>query len=82
MRQLPRQARTRPVCTLTNEFCVRLQLREELDNAAKLNRARRDLAFGAAQADINQKYDELEAELRKSREELEVRPHAALWTRC
>ena len=61
------------MCHARQMVRTRMQLREELDNASKLNKARRDLAFGAAQADINQKYDELEAELRKSREELEVR---------
>jgi ribosomal protein L29 len=51
-------------------------MREELDNQAKLNEARRNLAFGNAQADINRQCDELEAELRESRDQLEVRIHS------
>lgn len=61
-----------PSYAVTSPCTRALQIREELDNQAKLNEARRNLAFGNAQADINRQCDELEEELRESREELEV----------
>lgn len=49
-----------------------LQASEEIDAMRKLNADRRKLAFGSAQADIDEKYRLMSAELQKSREELEV----------
>lgn len=50
-----------------------VQALEELDAMSKLNADRRKLAFGSAQADIDEKYRVMSEELQKAREEMEVR---------
>lgn len=50
-----------------------MQAKEELDALKELNKARRNLAFGSAQADIDEKFREMSSELKASREQMEVR---------
>ena len=45
---------------------------EEMEEMSKLNADRRKLAFGSAQADIDEKYRVMSEELKKAREEMEV----------
>jgi hypothetical protein len=49
-----------------------MQMREELEAQAKLGRDQSNLAFGSAQADIDQAYNEMATRLRASREQMEV----------
>lgn len=49
-----------------------VQALEEIDAMSKLNEDRRKLAFGSAQADIDEKYRVMSEELAKAREEMEV----------
>lgn len=49
-----------------------VQALEEMEAMSKLNADRRKLAFGSAQADIDEKYRVMSAELQKAREEMEV----------
>eukprot|EP00892_Ulva_mutabilis_P012827 jgi/Ulvmu1/9917/UM057_0075.1 len=48
------------------------QAKEELDALQELNKARRNLAFGSAQADIDEKFRQMSSELKASREQMEA----------
>lgn len=48
-------------------------MKDEIREVEELNKARSDLAFGSALADIDQKCREFEEELKASRSRLEVR---------
>lgn len=49
-----------------------VQANEELEALKELNKARRNLAFGSAQADIDEKFRQMSSELKASRERMEV----------
>lgn len=49
-----------------------MQAKEELDALQELNKARRNLAFGSAQADIDEKFRQMSSELKASRAQMEV----------
>jgi hypothetical protein len=57
-------------CTDVDQHTRILQAKEEFDRLAELSKARADLAFDSALADLNAEAAEFEAQLKASREEL------------